>query len=132
MSKERVKLKNMNDTFKEIEEFLDTTNKSLSLYQDKINRFEAAINIMEEENISIPEAVFGSLYYYKSKFKKLSKKYRNILGLRNKMKEECPHTDIIQLDHKIGVNYSCYECQRCGTSLFIKDSDKDKYNIIIE
>ena len=52
----------MNDTFKEIEEFLDTTNKSLTLYQDKINRFNAAINIMEEENISIPEAVFGSLY----------------------------------------------------------------------
>lgn len=122
----------MNDTFKEIEEFLDTTNKSLALYQDKINRFDIAINIMKEENISIPEAVFGSLYYYKSEFEKLSKEYRNILGLRNKMKEECPHTNIIPLDHKIGVNYSCYECQRCGTSLFIKDSDKDKYNIIVE
>ena len=122
----------MNDTFKEIEEFLNTTNKSLSLYQDKINRLEAAINIMEEENISIPEAVFGSLYYYKSEFEKLSKEYRSILGLRNKMKEKCSHTDIIPLDHKIGVNYGYYECQRCGTSLFIKDSDKDKYHIIIE
>ncbi len=122
----------MNDTFKEIEEFLDTTNKSLALYQDKINRFEEAINIMEEENISIPEAVFGSLYYYKSEFEKLSKEYRNILGLRNKMKEECPHTDIIPLVHEFGVNYGCYECQKCGKRLFIKDRDKDKYHIIIE
>lgn len=122
----------MNDTFKEIEEFLDTTNKSLAVYQDKINRLEAAINIMEEENILIPEAVFGSLYYYKSEFEKLSKGYRDILGLRNKMKEESTHTDIIPLDHKIGVNYGYYKCQRCDTNLFIKDSDKDKYHIIIE
>ena len=120
----------MNDTFKEIEEFLDTTNKSLTLYQDKINKLDAAINIMEEENISIPEAVLGALDYYKSEFEKLSQEYRNILGLRNKMKEECPHTDIIPLNNEFGVNYDCYECQRCGKTFLIKDSDKDKYHIV--
>lgn len=92
MSKERVKLKNMNDTtFNEIEELLYTTNKSLDLYKDKINKLEVAINIMEEENISVPEEALGSLDYYKSEFKKLSKKHRNILSLRNKMKEKSVH-----------------------------------------
>lgn len=65
----------MNDIFKKIEEFLDTTSKSLVLCQNKINRLEAAINIMEEENILIPEAVLGSRDYYKSEYEKLAKEY---------------------------------------------------------
>ena len=109
----------MSETFKEIEKYLDTTNESLTLYQDKINRLEAAINIMEEENISIPEAVFGSLYYYKSEFEKLSKGYRDILGLRNKMKRECKHNyEITQMGD--GKYYNIGTCKICGHIEYIK------------
>lgn len=109
----------MNDTFKEMEEFLESTDKILAQYRNKIDRLEDATKIMEEENIPIPEAVLGSLYYYKSEFEKLAKGYRNILGLRNKMKHECKH------DYKItqmgdGKYYNIGTCKICGHVEYIK------------
>ena len=110
----------MTEDFKDINEYLEVTEKTLVLYKSKISRFEDAIKLMEEENIPIPEAVLGSLDFYKAAYEKFMKSYNNMLTLRNKKIEECQHDyEITRMGD--GKQYNIGRCKICGHVEYIKN-----------
>ena len=70
----------------EIEESLKESDIRSSELLHKKNDIQKAIEVLEAEDIALPESVYGTLAYYQSEFDKESKAYRQLLGLRNKLK----------------------------------------------
>jgi len=70
----------------EIDAAINEIDTKLSELLHKKNNVQSAIEILEAENIALPEAAYGTLAYYQSEFDKESKAYRQLLGLRNKLK----------------------------------------------
>lgn len=70
----------------EIDAAINEIDTKLSELLHKKNNVQSAIEILEAEDIALPEAVYGTLAYYQSEFDKESKVYRQLLGLRNKLK----------------------------------------------
>lgn len=61
---------------------LDSEYKQ-SEYLEKINKIKKAIEVLEEENIAIPEAVYGTLAFYQAEYDKENKAYRQLIKLTN-------------------------------------------------
>lgn len=70
----------------EIDAVINEADTKLSELLHKKNNIQNAIEILEAENITLPEAAYGTLAYYQSEFDKESKAYRQLLGLKNKLK----------------------------------------------
>ena len=70
----------------EIEETLKESDIRSSELLHKKNDIQKAIEVLEAEDIALPESAYGTLAYYQSEFDKESKIYRQLLGLRNKLK----------------------------------------------
>lgn len=103
----------MDKEFIEIEETLKKVDSELNGYQKKINDIKQAIETLEDENIALPESAYGTLAYYQSEFDKESKTYRQLVGLRNRMKIECKHEYVLSDDEKY------QECKHCGDKRYI-------------
>lgn len=61
---------------------LDSEYKQ-SEYLEKINKIKKAIEVLEEENIALPEAVYGALAYYQSEYDKENKVYKQLIKVTN-------------------------------------------------
>lgn len=61
---------------------LDSEYKQ-SEYLEKINKIKKAIEVLEEENIALPEAVYGTLAYYQSEYDKENKAYKLLIKVTN-------------------------------------------------
>ncbi len=70
----------------EIEETLKKTESEVDGYLKKVMDIKFAIETLEAEDISLPESVYGTLSYYQSELENKSKVFRQLLGLRNKLK----------------------------------------------
>ena len=57
-----------------------------SVLLNKKNDIQKAIEVLEAEDITLPEKVYGVLAYYLSEFDNECKRYRQLLSLRNKLK----------------------------------------------
>ena len=103
----------MDKEFIEIEESLKKVDSEVEGYLKKIMDIKHAIETLEAEDISLPESVYGTLNYYQSEFENKSKVFRQLLGLRNKMKIECKHEYVLSNDEKY------QECKHCGDKRYI-------------
>lgn len=70
----------------EIEKSLKESDIRSSELLHKKNDIQKAIEVLEAEDIALPESVYGTLAYYQSEFDKEYKAYRQLLSLRNKLK----------------------------------------------
>ena len=70
----------------EIEESLKESDIRSSELLHKKNDIQKTIEVLEAEDITLPEATYGVLAYYQSEFDNECKRYRQLLGLRNKLK----------------------------------------------
>lgn len=61
---------------------LDSEYKQ-SEYLEKINKIKKAIEVLEEENIAVPEAVYGTLAFYQAEYDKENKAYKQLIKLTN-------------------------------------------------
>ena len=61
---------------------LDSEYKQ-SEYLEKINKIKKVIEVLEEENIALPEAVYGTLAYYQSEYDKENKAYKQLIKVTN-------------------------------------------------
>lgn len=72
----------MNESININEVLLDSEYKQ-SEYLEKINKIKKAIEVLEEENIAIPEAVYGTLAFYQSEYDKENKAYKLLIKVTN-------------------------------------------------
>lgn len=107
----------MDKEFIEIEETLKKVDSELNGYQKKINDIKQAIEILEAENIALPESAYGTLAYYQSEFDKESKAYQQLVGLRNKIRINCKHEYMHEYKLRNGEMYQ--ECKYCGNKRYI-------------
>lgn len=79
----------MNKEFIEIEQAIKESDSKLNELLKKILNIKLAIKTFEDENIVLPESVYGLFSYYQSKINDESKSYQQLVRLRNKMRIEC-------------------------------------------
>lgn len=72
----------MNESININEVLLDSEYKQ-SEYLEKINKIKKAIEVLEEENIAIPEAVYGALAFYQAEYDKENKAYKLLIKVAN-------------------------------------------------
>jgi hypothetical protein len=72
----------MNESININEVLLDSEYKQAE-YLEKINKIKKAIEVLEEENIALPEAVYGTLAFYQAEYDKENKAYKQLIKLTN-------------------------------------------------
>lgn len=70
----------------EIDAAINEADNKLSELLHKKNDIQKAIEVLEAEDITLPEAAYGILAYYQSEYDKESKLYEQLVTLRNKLK----------------------------------------------
>ena len=76
----------MDNLFKEIENTLKESVNHMTELLFKGDNIKTAIKTLEDENISLPEGVYGLLAYYESEYNNENKEYQKLLRLRDKIK----------------------------------------------
>ena len=110
-------MNNMNKEFIEIEESLKASDIRSSELLHKKNDIQKAIEVLEAEDIALPESVYGTLAYYQSEFDKESKAYQQLIGLRNRMRINCKHE--YKHEYKLRNGEMYQECKYCGNKRYI-------------
>lgn len=69
---------------KSINDCLSKSEYKQSKYLEKINKIKEAIKTLEEENIILPESVYGTLSFYQSEYNKENKAYKDLIKIIEK------------------------------------------------